>query len=172
MGVSYLLDVADNTFLDSSALDGSYASVADLDEISIPENAGHDFGLTSKVRHLRIAFGRVNSILGQRFNVPLQRWSETVVWAQCEIAFAGLMAKRGHDPEAKTESTVGKRLKAALDWLNEAKEYEVTPDPLLQAAEPDQVGIFQSDTPRGWNGEGLRTTNIQQFGRGGFFTDH
>ncbi len=159
-------------YLDQSALDGSYASVQDLEDISIPDNAAHDFSLTAKVRHLRIAFARVNSILGQRFNVPLQRWSEAVVWAQCEIAFGGLMAKRGHDPEAKTERTVGSRVQAALNWLEQAKEYEVTPDPVLQAAEPDQVGIFQSDTPRGWNGEGFKTTDgLQQFGRGGFFTD-
>lgn len=159
-------------YLSTAQLDGgSYASVEDLEDFSIPENASHDYSTRAKVKCLKAAFGIVNGELGQRFETPLKRWSETVVWAQCEIAYSMLANKRGHDPEAKTEKTVAKRRQDALDWLNSAKEYQITPDPVLQQMEPDQVGIMKSDLPRGWHGERTLTAEQRQYGRGAFFTD-
>lgn len=162
-------DPASVVYRTSSDLVGSYASVADLDEISVPENSVHDFRKTAKERWLRIASRRFDSHLGQRFRVPLSAYSDAVVWAVCEMAFAGLVGKRGHDPEAKTEKTVKEREEEAKQWIQMAQDYEVTPDPRLVLTEPAPVAQMRSDLPRGWSGFSARDVLLGARGRGGGF---
>lgn len=138
-------------FLSSSALPGSYASFQDLVDICIPDNTRFDFNTAVCERWLRIASRFADSHVGQRFKTPLKLFSDAWVWAVCEIAFSGIMGKRGHDPEAKTERTVEDRRRVAVEWILQAKDYEITPDPRLVLTEPFHVGQMYSDQDRGWS---------------------
>lgn len=155
-------------YRDRYELPGSYATVADLREISVAENSAHDFATHRMERFLRVATSRVNSRWGQRWRVPLQKWSEAVVWAVCEIAFAGLVGNRGYRPDGSSEKTVGEREGEAWEWVRAAQNYEVTPDPVLVLAEPARVAAMRSDTPRGWT-EYSRRGPRGSGGGGGFF---
>lgn len=152
-------------YRESYDLAGSYATVADLNEISIAENSAHDFRTRAKERWLRIATSRVNTHWGQRWVVPLRKWSEAVVWAVCEIAYAGLVGKRGYKPDGTSEKTIGEREDDAWAWVKAGQNYEVTPDPVLILAEPARVATMHSDIPRGWSGYSRRGGS----GSGGFF---
>ena len=110
---------------------GSYAELQDLIDLSIPDNAKHDFKAGAMEKWLRVASSIANSYIGQRFQTPLQAWSEAWVWAVCEIAFAGMVNKRGYNPEGTSESTFGARHDAAMTWIKEARDNEITPDPRL-----------------------------------------
>lgn len=137
----------------SCTLVGSYAEIADIMDLSIPDNARGDFKTSVIERNLRTASARANTVLGQRFKTPLAYYSETVVWAVCEIAYGQLVARRGHDPEAKTEKTIAERVEAAWSWLEAARDYEVTPDATtVQVQQESSPAVMVSDPPRGWSG--------------------
>lgn len=152
-------------------LAGSYATVADLQDISLAENSSHDFSTRSMEKWLRIATSRMNSRWVQRWELPLKKWSEAVVWACSEIAFAGLVGKRGYKPDGSSEKTVGEREDDAWDWVKAAQNYEVTPDPILILAEPAKVATMHSDVPRGWSAYSRRGPRGGSggYGSGGFF---
>ena len=124
----------------------------DLDSISVPENARDDFRTDSKELFLRISSRYCDSLVGQRWSVPIQSWSDAWVWAVCEIAFCRMVfGKRGYNPSGKTEQTLSDRYKEAKEWVQSARDYEVTPDPRLVMAEPMQVATVFSDPQRGWS---------------------
>jgi len=127
---------------------GSYAELQDLINLSLPDNSKHDFKQASMEQWLRVASSIANSYLGQRFEVPLKAWSEAWVWAVCEIAFSGMVNKRGFNPSGTSESTLDTRHKAALDWIKAARDNEITPDPRLVGEEHTVVALMQSDRPR------------------------
>lgn len=139
-------------YINSCSLQGSYASLADIKQISLPSNASSDFETSTLERHLKIASRLGDSIVGQRWSVPLKNWSDAWVWAICEIAFTGAMMKRGFNPNGVAEATNTARRKEALEWIKSARDYEVTPDPLLVLAEPAHVAQVVSNQPRGWSG--------------------
>lgn len=134
----------------------SYASIDDLDDISLPENAKHDFSTRSMTRWLSIASRQADSYIGQRFPVPLQQYSDNWIWLVCELAYFGLVNKRGHDPEAKTEKVDDTRVAMAISWLKSARDYEITPDPRLINTEPRRIATMTSDVSRGWDFDSRR----------------
>lgn len=147
----------------------AYADVPDLIDISIPDNAVHDFRTSSMERWLKIASRQADSYIGQRFTVPLQQFSDSWVWLVCELAYFGMVGKRGHDPEAKTESTVDKRLDIAMTWLKSARDYDITPDPALVLTERRPVATMTSDVRRGWDFDSHRGgRGFAKFPRGFF----
>ena len=77
-----------------TALPGSYASVADVLRVNMPEDAKEDFAIETIEQWLRIAKNDVDTYLGQRFELPLKSWSEMVVWAQGELAVCGMLGQR------------------------------------------------------------------------------
>lgn len=138
-------------YLSTSSLDGSYASVADCKEISIPDNAGYDFSTRSLDRHLRIASRWADSLLGQRFAVPLKYWSDALVWAVCEVAYCNhTLAKRGVLADTEEGKILLARKATAEEWVRAARDYEITPDPRLDAVDEVKVPTYYSDVPRGW----------------------
>lgn len=130
---------------------GCYATPADIDDLSIPQNARGDYELKWKWDFLRVATSRVNSVLGQRWTVPLQVWSPTLVWATCEIAYALMVrGKRGVKPGSDEWRVLKDRYEDAVQLIASAQDYEITLDPRLVCAEPEPIAVAYSDRPRGW----------------------
>ena len=140
-------------YISTVSLSGSYAGYSDMTEISVPDGVAFDVLQRSAERHLRIASRYVDSIVGQRWRVPLNTWTDALVWAVCEIAFVRLMlGKRGFSADGQQEKLYLTRLEAAEKWISSARSYEITIDPLLSATDEQPVPMFYSDPPRRWNG--------------------
>lgn len=134
-----------------------YATLDDLVELSIPEDQAHDFDRGNLERWLRVGAARVNEYLGQRFDVPLRVWSDTVVFANCEIAYFGAARRRGQNTEAML-SDFRAREADVLSWLKGSRDHEITPDPRLSAEDQPKQGLQYVGPPgRGWDfGRGSR----------------
>jgi phage gp36-like protein len=140
-------------YLSTVELSGSYASYTDMLDFSVPDGVAFDVMQRSADRHLRAASRYVDSIVGQRWAVPLATWTDALVWAVCEIAFVRLvLGKRGFSPDGQQEKLYLSRLEAAEKWIREARNYEITIDPLLSVGDTIQTPMFYSDPPRRWNG--------------------
>lgn len=131
---------------------GSYASVWDLIEISLPEDSRHEWDAGEMRRWLTIGAGRINEHLGNRgWPVPLTQWSETVVWANTEIAYVGLYRKRGGNTEGDWQN-FRDREQAVLSWCKSARDREITPDPRPSEADLGaQAFKYVGDRARGWD---------------------
>lgn len=133
-------------------LSGAYASVPDMTDLVIPDNAKNDFTTRTLERWLRVATSLINGHLGQRFTTPLKTVSDGIVWATCAIAYAGAAGKRGSDPEGHAEKHIDLSKHEAFDLIRAMQNYEITLDPGLINTEPAKVAVVVSDPPRGWNG--------------------
>lgn len=131
---------------------GAYASIFDLYDISLPEDSRHDWTAAAMGRFLLIGAGKINEHLGQRgWPVPLTQWSETVVWANCELAYIGLYRKRGGNTEGEWQN-FRDREKEVKEWLRAARDREITPDPRPSDANlGQQAALYRGDRARGWD---------------------
>ena len=94
---------------------GAYATIGDLFLISVPQDSSHDYSGSALNRFLTIAAGRINEHLGNRgWHVPLVWWSETVVWVNCELAYAMAARQRGLNTEGDVANFAA-REKTATD---------------------------------------------------------
>lgn len=135
----------------SGLVSGSYASLDDMFAISVPADQQYDWATQSSLIWLSIGGGRVNEYLGQRFNVPLQVWSSTVVWANCELAYIGASRKRGLNTEAMI-SDFQRREETVISWLKASRDHEITPDERLSVADlPQQALRYDGPVGRGWD---------------------
>lgn len=131
---------------------GAYATLYDLIVVSIPEDSRWDFEGAKMTRFLSIAAGRINEHLGNRgWHVPLAWWSETVVWANCELAYCMLARQRGVNTEASAPNFEA-REKIVFDWVKAARDGEITPD---QRESLDNLGLqafkYIGSSARGWD---------------------
>lgn len=160
-GISYTASVK------SGLITSPYCSVEDVLEISVPEDQRHDYSAATLTRWLGIGAAKVNEFLGQRFAVPLSVWSDTIVWANCELTYIGATRKRGINSEALA-SEFHEREQGVLSWLKMSRDHEITPDSRLSAQDqPVQALRYLSAPSRGWEfggGVGYSSTVIG-FGR-------
>lgn len=133
---------------------GAYASVWDLILISLPVDAGNDFTNSGLQRWLTIGAARINEHLGQRgWPVPLTAWSETVVWANCEIAYIGAARQRGLNTEANLGDFRAREENVSA-WLTSARDRQITPD-----QRPSDAGLgtqaigYRGPLSRGWDAD-------------------
>lgn len=132
----------------------AYASVDDLMTISVGEDQTFDYSPNTKQTWLRVAAAKINEYLGQRFQVPLTAWSDTVVWANCELAYVGITRRRGINVEALNED-FKTREEAVTSWLKMARDHEVTPDQRLSTQDQPQQALRYIGPPsRGWDAGG------------------
>lgn len=136
---------------------GSYASVWDVFEVSVPDDSRNDFADATVRTWLTIAAGRINEHLGNRgWPVPLTAWSKTVVWANCELAYIGAARKRGINTEALL-SDFQRREDRVEKWLRDAQNRLITPDP-----RPSDAGLgsqavgYKGPQARGWDSVSVR----------------
>ena len=80
-GTSYLASIK------SGLVTSPYATVDDVYAISVPDDQRFDYAASTIATWLSIGAAKVNEFLGQRFQVPLTVWSDTVVWANCELTY-------------------------------------------------------------------------------------
>jgi len=66
--------------------------------ISVAQDQTFDYNPAVVGTWLGIGAAKINEWLGQRFLVPLTVWSDTVVWANCELAYIGMTRQRGQTP--------------------------------------------------------------------------
>lgn len=129
-----------------------YATVADVLALSVPEDQAHEFTAESLSQWLAIGASKINGYLGQRFDVPLSVWSQTVVWMNCELAYFGAARRRGQNTEAMLSDFKSREAAAEL-WLQQARDHEITPDPRLSAEDrPTQPFQLVGPEARGWDG--------------------
>lgn len=144
-GQSYLANVK------SGLITSPYATVADVFAISIGEDQQFDYSATTIATWLSIGAAKVNEFLGQRFNVPLTVWSDTVVWANCELTFIGATRKRGINTEAMLADFQAREA-GVLSWLKMARDHEITPDQRLSTLDqPQQALQYRAQPARGWD---------------------
>lgn len=150
-----------------TALPGSYASVADVLRVNMPEDAKEDFAIETIEQWLRIAKNDVDMHLGQRFKLPLRSWSEMVVWAQGEIAVLGMLGQRG---VRSTDEALRLRIRQrrVMAFLKKARDRQVTPDPTLS---DDRLGTMAPryrgrGADRGWDTQGRMAQRVGYRGRG------
>lgn len=135
----------------SGLITSAYCSLADMIQISVPEDSQHDFLSDSSNIWLRVGAARINEYLGQRFNTPLTVWSDTVVWANAELAYFGSARRRGLNTEAM-QADFKDREAAVMSWLKQARDHEITPDQRLSVQDqPVQALRYLAQPSQGWD---------------------
>lgn len=131
---------------------GAYATIYDLITVSIPDDSRCDFLAGKMSRFLTIGAGRINEHLGNRgWHVPLVWWSETVVWANCELAYILLARQRGVNTEADAQNFLT-REQNVVKWLESARDGEITPDQRESTANlGSQAFKYIGQPSRGWD---------------------
>lgn len=131
---------------------GSYACVWDVIETSLPDDSWRDFTDAVLQRWLVIGAGVINEHLGNRgWPVPLTAWSETVVWANCELCYIGAARKRGLNTEANAGDFQRREAKVE-QWLKDAQNRLITPDPRPSDAGLGRQAIgYKGQIARGWD---------------------
>ena len=151
-GTSYLASIK------SGLVTSPYATIDDVYAISVPDDQRFDYAASTIATWLSIGAAKVNEFLGQRFQVPLTVWSDTVVWANCELTYIGATRRRGINSEALM-SEFRAREDAVLSWLKMARDHELTPDQRLSTQDqPVQALQYYAQPGRGW-----------EVNRGGFY---
>lgn len=144
-GQSYLASIK------SGLVTSPYASAADLFTISIAQDQTFDYNPAVVATWLGIGAAKINEFLGQRFNVPLTVWSDTVVWVNCELTFIGVTRQRGINTEAML-ADFRAREEGVLSWLKMARDHEITPDQRLSMQDqPQQALQYRAQPARGWD---------------------
>jgi len=137
----------------ASAVEGSYAAVAELFEYSLPENVQHDFRYSNLQRQLVRASREADSMICHRFATPLSAYSEAWVGWICDIAAYHAMDVRGWKPGdegAAQEARFLRRWKNAVAQIKAAQDYMITPDKRLLMSEVPQPATVSSQPNRGW----------------------
>ena len=154
----------------SGLITSAYCSLADMVAISVPEDSQHDYLSASLDVWLRVGAARINEFLGQRFNVPLTVWSDTVVWANSELAYFGSARRRGLNTEAM-QADFKDREAAVMSWLKQARDHEITPDQRLSIQDqPVQALRYLAQPSQGWDRrsyEGWTASTVTVVGRRG-----
>ena len=121
-------------------------------DISLPEDSRHDWEEREIARWLLIGAARINERLSNRgWSVPLTYWSESVVWANCELAYVGLYRKRGGNTAADWQN-FRDREAAVLQWCVDAQNREITPDVRnSDAGLGSQAMNYVGPPARGWD---------------------
>lgn len=128
-----------------------YATVQDVFTISVAQDQSFDYNPAVVSTWLGIGAAKVNEWLGQRFHVPLTVWSDTVVWANCELAFVGMTRQRGINSEALV-SDFQAREKAVMSWLQMSRDHEVTCDQRLSIQDQPNAALqYFAQPARGWD---------------------
>lgn len=135
----------------SGLVTSPYATVDDVFAISIADNQRYDYDLQTIATWLSIGAAKINEWLGQRFNVPLNVWSSTVVWANSELAYIGATRRRGINSEALM-ADFRARDEAVTSWLQRSRDHEITPDQRLSVeSQPTQALQYFAQPARGWD---------------------
>lgn len=149
----------------SGLITSAYCSLADMIQISVPEDSQHDYSSRSLDTWLRVGAARINEFLGQRFNVPLTVWSDTVVWANAELAYIGATRRRGINTEAM-QADFKDREAAVMSWLKQARDHEITPDQRLSVQDqPVQALRYLAQPSQGWDRRGYEFTVSGNIGK-------
>lgn len=131
----------------------AYCSAQDVFNISVGEDQNFDYSAASTAIWLRVAAAKINEYLGQRFDVPLTIWSDTVVWCNSEICYIGITRKRGINSEALM-ADFRAREDAVISWLKSARDHEITPLQALSTNDlPKQALRYLAQPARGWDRE-------------------
>jgi len=128
-----------------------YITAQDVFNISIGEDQQFDYSAQTIATWLSIGAAQVNEYLGQRFNVPLTIWSDTICWANSELTFLGATRKRGINSEALL-ADFQRREEAVRSWLKSARDHELTPDQRLSIQDQPQAALqYFAQPARGWD---------------------
>lgn len=128
-----------------------YATIADVFTISIAQDQAFDYNPAVVATWLGIGAAKVNEWLGQRFNVPLTIWSDTVVWANCELSFIGITRQRGINSEALAADFQA-RESAVMSWLKMSRDHEITTDQRLSIQDQPNAALqYFAQPARGWD---------------------
>ena len=78
-------------------------------------------------------------------------WSDTVVWANCKLAYIGMTRQRGINSEALL-ADFRAREESVISWLKMSRDHEITADQRLSVQDqPIQALQYYSQPGRGWD---------------------
>ena len=143
-------------------IEGSYATVQDLAELSLSENVVFDFSQAMLRRQLVRASRQADALICHRFKTPLALYSEAWVGWVCDIAAYFAMEVNGWKPGddgRDQEARFIRKYKTAMQMIREAQDYMLTPDHRLLGMESPPPATPVSLPNRQWLSlRGLRTT--------------
>ncbi len=134
-------------------VEGSYATVQDLAELSLSENVVFDFSQQMLRRQLVRASRQADSLICHRFRTPLALYSEAWVGWVCDIAAYFAMDVNGWKPGddgRDQEARFVRKYKTAMAMIREAQDYMLTPDHRLLGTESPSPATPVSLPNRQW----------------------
>ena len=128
----------------------SYATLGDFANFGLPNSVGTSMPTYTAVVTVQLeASSRfADTYIASRTSLPspLVTWTTSLVQKVCEHAAYGVLKVRGFNPDDPSDAAVFKSYEAAVEWLQQIKEIQLTPDfvPVTPAT------AMASDPPRGW----------------------
>lgn len=130
--------------------EGQYITGAHILEFSLPELTVADFQPGTLEAAARAACSYANGYLKKRYKLGLLSWGEDLVQTLADMATWHAMGRRGWNPEGNANTDpVTMKLKMALQWLVDVRDYKIDPD-VTESAPAVMTPRARSDAPRGW----------------------
>lgn len=121
-----------------------------LDDLSIYGLNASVLSLLTPIQQqaaLDAASDLIDGYLNSKFKLPLVTFGKSLTQKVCEIASWNLLSIRGFDPEDPADAEVKKRYDVALQWLQDIKNGEITPNVVDSGTgQLGGPGILQSNT--------------------------
>jgi phage gp36-like protein len=138
-----------------------YATQTDLEAVGINPSAIANIDPADIAEALAAASARVDSYLRSQYVLPLTNFGKDIVEATCKIAAYELMAGRGFNPAAGSDSNLRVRYEDMVGspgksgWLEQVAKGLVSPDvtdssPMPQEGRPGFLPIPVTASSRGW----------------------
>jgi len=144
-----------------------YATIAELQSLSITQAAAARFGSTAMTACLQAASSIADGYLASQFTLPLdtspQGWDMSLTLQVCNIAAWLLYNQFGFSPSAPGDALVVGRYEAAIKWLEHCSEEKIFPQFIDSSGTPvgeTEAGDYvDSDLPVGFTDRGWGRRN-------------
>ncbi len=140
-----------------------YAQISDISTLSLTPQAAARFGDAALTAQLQAASSTADSYLASQFTLPLQTdpqgWDMQLTRCVCAIAAFNLYRQFGLNPAAPDFGAIKSLHDTALEWLEQVRDEELTPQYVDSAGTPGNVeggGPFViTATTRGYSERGM-----------------
>lgn len=150
-----------------------YCTTAELQLLGIAPAAYQRFETASPgctTAALQAASSIADSYLVSQFTLPLQTspqgWDMSLTMNVAWIAAWLLYNQFGFNPAAPVDDLVVKRYEAAIDWLKQIREQQISPpfvDSSTSAGSDEAGTFFVSDPPVGFGTRGIGQTDTGEY---------
>jgi phage gp36-like protein len=131
-----------------------YATVADMEDFSVPTVVFQDLTNEIKDKALQFAASEMDGYLQVRHTLPLTKFPEVLRLHNANMAAWHLLRRRGIRPDSTDDEIVRLGYTDAIKWLRDVASGKVTMAVLETAPAADRTPDIdiESDPDRGWGG--------------------